>query len=119
MDIAITPGPDGPHPLDLAAQVVGGRSALAERLGVSVSSIGNWKARGVPIEQCVPIERVTGGKVNRPMLRPNDWREIWPELAAAAAAAAGADPLADASQPVLFLADKAAPATDAAGVGHG
>ena len=42
---------------------------------------GNWKMRGVPIEQCVPIERATLGAVTRKDLRPDDWADIWPELA--------------------------------------
>lgn len=33
-------------------------------------------------EYCVAIERETGGKVTRKDLRPDDWRAIWPELAA-------------------------------------
>lgn len=54
---------------------------LAVRRGVSVAALGNWKLRGVPLEQCVPIERETNGAVTRKDLRPNDWHEIWPELA--------------------------------------
>ena len=42
-----------------------------------------WTAgvRPVPIERCVPIERATDGAVTRRDLRPDDWQEIWPELA--------------------------------------
>ncbi len=69
------------HPVDAAARIVGGRSALADRLDVSVAAIGNWKTRGVPIEKCPRIERLTDTKVTRQVLRPNDWQEIWPELA--------------------------------------
>lgn len=32
---------------------------------------------------CVRIERATGGAVTRRDLRPDDWAQIWPELAAA------------------------------------
>lgn len=70
-----------PHPLDQAALLLGGRSVLAERLKVSVAAVGNWKVRGVPIEHCPAIERITGAQVRRQQLRPDDWREIWPELA--------------------------------------
>ena len=35
----------------------------------------------MPIERCVPIERATNGAVTRKDLRPDDWQEIWPELA--------------------------------------
>lgn len=30
---------------------------------------------------CVAIERATGGAVTRRDLRPDDWQDIWPELA--------------------------------------
>jgi DNA-binding transcriptional regulator YdaS (Cro superfamily) len=30
---------------------------------------------------CVSIERSTGGAVTRRDLRPDDWQDIWPELA--------------------------------------
>jgi DNA-binding transcriptional regulator YdaS (Cro superfamily) len=33
---------------------------------------------------CVAIERATAGAVTRRDLRPDDWAEIWPELAEAA-----------------------------------
>ena len=61
--------------------MVGGRDALALLLRVSVAAIGNWKTRGVPFEQCVPIERATNGAVTRRDLRPSDYFEMWPELA--------------------------------------
>lgn len=70
------------NPLDKAAFLVGGRSELASGLGVTPAAVGNWKVRGVPIEHCAEIERLTGGGVGRRDLRPNDWQRIWPELAA-------------------------------------
>ena len=76
------------HPLDRAARYLGGRALMAEKLDVSPAAIGNWKARGVPIEKCVPIERLCPGVVGRKDLR-DDWRDIWPELAANDAGAAG------------------------------
>ena len=47
------------------------------------SLVSQWGSgtRPVPIERCVPIERATLGKVTRKDLRPDDWHEIWPELA--------------------------------------
>lgn len=69
------------HPIDVAARISGGRNAFAEMLGVRPSAIGNWKMRGVPIEWCVPIERLAAGAVTRRDLRPDDWHLIWPELA--------------------------------------
>ena len=56
---------------------------LARTLGVTQGAVHQW-ANGmtaVAIERCVPIERATGGAVTRRELRPNDWRDIWPELA--------------------------------------
>ena len=77
--------PDNEHPVDHAARVLGGRAQLAEQLGVTVAAIGNWKHREVPIEKCPKIEVVTSGRVTRIHLRPDDWAEIWPELAQAQA----------------------------------
>lgn len=71
------------HPIDKAAHVVGGRAHLAQALRVTPAAIGNWKARGVPIEHCAAIERLTGGEVRRIDLRPIDWAHIWPELVGA------------------------------------
>lgn len=68
------------HPLDRAAREVGGRSQLASLLRVSPAAIGNWKKRGVPIEHCPALERLTKRCVTRPQLRPDDWHLIWPEL---------------------------------------
>ena len=56
---------------------------LARVLGVTQGAVHQW-ANGltaVAIERCVPIERATGGAVTRRDLRPNDWQDIWPELA--------------------------------------
>lgn len=68
------------HPIDEAARLAGGRPALARQLGVTLSAIGNYKARGVPEKVCVRIERIAP-QVTRQRLRPADWHEIWPELA--------------------------------------
>ncbi len=54
---------------------------MASALGVTMAAIGNWKARGVPVQRCVVIERLTQGAVTRRDLRPHDWQQIWPELA--------------------------------------
>jgi len=67
------------HPIDRAAEVLGGAAKLAAVLGVSAQAISNWKERGVPIERCMAIETATGGAVTRRDLRP-DWKGIWPEL---------------------------------------
>ena len=70
---------DQRHPLDRAADAVGGTPKLAAALGVSAQAICNWKERGVPIERCLAIERATNGSVTRRDLR-DDWQAIWPEL---------------------------------------
>ncbi len=68
------------HPLDEASRRFGGRSALAAALGVTVSAYGNWKKRGVPFEQCPRIEALVP-TVTRQRLRPDDFQDMWPELA--------------------------------------
>lgn len=57
-------------------------------LGYSVKSdaqIRQWRHRyagRIPsAENCVGIEKATGGVVTRQELRPDDWFLIWPELA--------------------------------------
>jgi DNA-binding transcriptional regulator YdaS (Cro superfamily) len=66
--------------LDLAIERAKGVTKLAVSIGVGQSVVSNWKSRGTepdPIS-CVRIERKWG--VPRQELRPNDWRDIWPEL---------------------------------------
>lgn len=70
---------DQRHPLDRAADALGGTDKLAALFDVSAQAISNWKARGVPIERCLAIERATKGAVTRRDLR-DDWQAIWPEL---------------------------------------
>ncbi|QBY56136.1 transcriptional regulator [Cupriavidus oxalaticus] len=55
---------------------------FAAALGVSQSLICHWARRkALPSPAwCVSIERFTEGRVSRTDLRPDDWREIWPEL---------------------------------------
>lgn len=68
------------HPIDRAADTLGGSAKLAGVLGVSAQAISNWKERGVPIDRCVAIEVAAQGTVKRWDLRPNDWFMHWPEL---------------------------------------
>lgn len=75
-------------PIELAADAVGGAARLAEMLGVTVQVVGNWKARGVPVDRCFAIEQATQGAIDRRALRPKDWRNIWPEMARKTAKAA-------------------------------
>ena len=75
-----------------AIEIVGSATLLASAIGVRQSAISNWRARGTVIDPfyCVAIERATNGAVTRQDLRPDDWREIWPELANTLAAVAPA-----------------------------
>lgn len=36
----------------------------------------------IPLQHMPAIERFTGGAVTRQQMRPDDWADIWPELAA-------------------------------------
>ena len=65
------------------AEVESGKSELSKQMGVSEDQIYQW-ANGVRMarpESCVRIEALTGGKVTRQELRPNDFWLIWPDLA--------------------------------------
>lgn len=66
-----------------AADLLGGNSALAKACGVTPQAVSQWANGGRPIPErrCVAIERLTKGAVTRQELRPDDWSEIWPELA--------------------------------------
>lgn len=61
----------------------GAASALAASIGVPPALISQWASgsRSTGVERCVQIERATSGAVMRWDLRPDDWRDIWPELA--------------------------------------
>lgn len=58
-------------------------SRLAKKINVPPSSVRFWAdgSRPIPVEHCAKIEAATNGAVTRKDLRPNDWHEIWPELA--------------------------------------
>jgi DNA-binding transcriptional regulator YdaS (Cro superfamily) len=66
------------HPLDRT----GVRAAVMSETGVSPQVITNWKTRGVPIEYCATVARVSKGVVTRQELRPDDYWMIWPDLQA-------------------------------------
>lgn len=74
------------HPIEKAAEIAGSEKALADWLGVTKAAVWQWKQQGrrTPIEHCPEIERRTEGAVTRRDLRPSDWQQIWPELAAPA-----------------------------------
>lgn len=56
-------------PIDKAAQVVGGRAALARALGITSQAVYKW--RRVPAERVIDVERATRGLVTRHELRPD------------------------------------------------
>lgn len=59
-------------------------SALAKAIGANIPDVSRWASgdRPIPVRYGAPIEKATGGEVTRKDLFPNEWREIWPELAA-------------------------------------
>jgi DNA-binding transcriptional regulator YdaS (Cro superfamily) len=68
-----------------------GRSlAVAQALGVTPPVVSDWVTgkKRIPLERCMAIERATLGEVTRKDIRPDDWHEIWPELALAPASIA-------------------------------
>lgn len=58
-------------------------SSLSRRINVPNVSISNWAngKRPIPIKWMTIIESETKGQVSRKDMRPDDWHEIWPELA--------------------------------------
>lgn len=69
--------------IELGIRIAGSASELARRLGVTTQAVCFWRdgKRKIPEALGARIERATDGKVTRQRLWPNDWREIWPELA--------------------------------------
>ena len=61
----------------------GASRRMAQALGAYASDISNWAAgrRKPGVAVCVAIELHTNGAVTRRDLRPDDWQDIWPELA--------------------------------------
>lgn len=67
-----------------------GRAAqMAAALAVPASFVTKMAtgARPIPVAHMARIEELTGGYVTRKDLRPDDWHDIWPELAQQAPAA--------------------------------
>ena len=58
------------------------RKDLAERVGTSVGHLTNFSYGYTILNPavCVAIERESACQVVRQEMRPNDWKEIWPEL---------------------------------------
>jgi DNA-binding transcriptional regulator YdaS (Cro superfamily) len=55
--------------LEKAIQALGGFVAACDKLCVAQSTLGSWRARGVPVRKVLVIERLTG--VSRHDLRPD------------------------------------------------
>lgn len=60
-------------PLQRAVEIAGGQSALAKAIGVKQAHIWHWlnRAKQVPAQHAIAIEKATGGKVKRHELRPD------------------------------------------------
>lgn len=58
------------------------REAFAKRCGTSLGHMRNtfYGSKRLAPPTCVLVELHTGHKVRRWHTRPEDWREIWPEL---------------------------------------
>ena len=65
------------NPLERAAELLDGQTALAAAIGVKQQHVWNWINRSAgraPAEHCPAIERATGGAVRCEDLRPDvDW----------------------------------------------
>lgn len=61
----------------------GAQIKLSREINISISILNEWVSgkRPIPLKRCVQIEKTTNGAVTRKDLRPDDWIEIWPELA--------------------------------------
>lgn len=69
--------------INRACDLVGGASKLAVLVGVAPPTVTQWcnGKRPVPPRKAVRIETVTAGRITRQEIYPDDWHEIWPELA--------------------------------------
>jgi DNA-binding transcriptional regulator YdaS (Cro superfamily) len=74
-------------PIERAVAAAGGISKLAGALHVTPTTVHEWVSakRAVPAARCQAIVRITGGLVTLQELRPDDWADYWPNLAAAPA----------------------------------
>lgn len=59
------------------------QASFAQRCGTTVGYLRKAVSVGQLLKAvvCVAIERETRGQVTRRDLRPDDWQDIWPELA--------------------------------------
>lgn len=67
---------------------LGGTSAVADLCGVKAPSVSGWKETGrIPDDKLIRLAPIaeSRGVSTRKELFPNDWQDIWPELAQAQA----------------------------------
>ncbi len=63
-----------------AIRQIGGAAEMARRVEApSYQSVQSWRKSGVPVKYCRKVADLTGVALSA--LRPNDWQDIWPELA--------------------------------------
>ena len=57
---------------------------FAVRCGTTIGYLRKVLSTGKPLREkvCALLERESAGQVTRQALRPHDWRDVWPELAA-------------------------------------
>lgn len=69
--------------ISAAIEFFGSQNSLATNLDLKQQSVQLWVSgsRPVPVKRCVQIEKLTDGVVTRRDLRPDDYWEIWPDLA--------------------------------------
>ncbi|MBB5509591.1 transcriptional regulator [Paraburkholderia atlantica] len=66
-----------------AAELAGGTTALARKIGRHPAVITNWKSRGVPVEACIDIEKALNGQVRCEELNSSvDWAYLRGTVAA-------------------------------------
>ena len=68
---------------DYLSKKRGRQAALARAIGAHASDLCDWASgeRPIPFKYGAPIERETGEEVTRQEMFPDNWKEIWPELA--------------------------------------
>ena len=59
--------------LDAAVRAAGGSAALARKLGLTPSAVGNWRSTGIPASRAPEVSRVTGVPLH--VLRPDVFSE--------------------------------------------
>ena len=65
------PVDERPTPLDQAIEAVGGVAVVAVQLNVSRQAVYKWRAKGLPAERVLSIEKLTQGRISRHDLRPD------------------------------------------------